>query len=307
MRKTLYIIVMMVSAMALTVTSCSKWTEPDAVKLNIIYPWDRDPATWEDYFQRLRQYKERKHYITFAEFDNAPEKPAGEQDYLRCLPDSLDYISLTNAAAFRDADREDLSLMHRKGSKVLYTIDMAQASARYPEASQFSSFLQEAVSMVEKEGLDGWTVTADLPAGDEQMKARFDETVATLSAIEGKSLVYFGNFYHLSDQSLTDAFDLFVINTLDKEYEADIKFSIMMAKESSPNMKDKILIAGSIGTEITDSQLREREALDLMSELVFSEGPIAGLAIFNIKSDYYYTESNYKKTKGLIQKLNPSK
>lgn len=306
MRKTLYIIVVMVSAMALTFTSCSKWTEPDAVKLNIIYPWDRDPATWEDYFQRLRQYKERKHYITFAEFDNAPEKPAGEQDYLRCLPDSLDYISLTNAANLCMADREDLSLMHRKGTKVLYTIDMAQASARYPDQSQFTQYLDQVVASVEQEGMDGWTVKANLPAGDEGMKTRFKQTVERLSAVSGKTLVYAGSYIHLDAPDVIGAFDLVVLNTQEKEYEADIEFAVLMAKKRGIP-QEKIILAGTMGTSIVDADLQDKDALEVVSNLVFTQGPVGGLAIFDIQKDYFHTENNYMRTEELIQKLNPSK
>lgn len=306
MRKTLYMMLMTVVVLALSFTSCSKWTEPETVRLNVIYPWDRDPATWEDYFQRLRQFKERKHFLSLAEFDNAPEKPAGEKDYLRALPDSLDFVSLTNADAFNGNDREDLPLLHQKGTKVLYTIDMAKVSSLYPDQSQFTQYLDQVVASVEQEGMDGWTVKANLPAGDEGMKTRFIQTVERLSAVSGKTLVYVGSYIHLDAPDVIRAFDLVVLNTQEKEYEADIEFAVLMAKKRGIP-QEKIILAGTMGTSVVDADLQEKDALEVVSNLVFTQGPVGGLAIFDIQKDYFHTENNYMRTEELIQKLNPSK
>ena len=305
MKKTIYKMMMLVSALCLILQSCTEWTEPETVDLNYIYPWEREPQTWEDYFQRLRDYKGRPHYLSFAEFDNAPQKVVSEQDFMRCLPDSLDYVSLTNAACLSEDDRSDLELMHRKGTRVLYEIDLAAVSMENPEASQFSQWLEGAKAMVDQEGLDGWTLKTRIPAGDAEAVSRYEETVKALSSIEGKVLVYMGSYHHIEEED-SEKFDLIILNTQDSEYEADIKFSILMALERGIP-KEKLLIAGAMGTKVVDSQLQERESLDVMSDLVFTQGPIAGLAVSNIKADYFHVGDNYMKTEGLIQKLNPSK
>ena len=44
-----------------------------------------------------------------------------------------------------------------------------------------------------------------------------------------------------------------------------------------------------------------------MADRVIAFGPLAGLAIYNMDTDYYHTGSNYSASRAAIQILNPSK
>lgn len=47
--------------------------------------------------------------------------------------------------------------------------------------------------------------------------------------------------------------------------------------------------------------------MPLMTDRVAAMGPLGGLAIHNIGSDYYSANMNYETTRTAIQQMNPSK
>ena len=80
--------------------ACNDWTEMEAVDNNVKKPWEQDPALWAEYTAALRDYKKSEHFIVYARLHNSPEPAASEKDFMRCLPDSLDIVALTNADNF---------------------------------------------------------------------------------------------------------------------------------------------------------------------------------------------------------------
>ena len=80
--------------------SCSDWTETEAIENTVYKPWEQDPALWADYTAALRAYKQSEHYLSYARLHNSPAQAASEQDFMRCLPDSLDIVTRTNADNF---------------------------------------------------------------------------------------------------------------------------------------------------------------------------------------------------------------
>ena len=80
--------------------SCNDWTEMETVDNNVKKPWEQDPALWAEYTAALRDYKKSEHFIVYARLHNSPEPAASEKDFMRCLPDSLDIVALTNADNF---------------------------------------------------------------------------------------------------------------------------------------------------------------------------------------------------------------
>lgn len=122
---------MAVSALALGAAACSDWTETEAVERQVQRPADQDPAFWAEYTAALREYKQSEHFLTYARLYNSPTPSASEKDYMRCLPDSLDIVSLTNADNFSRFDAEDMVTMHEKGTRVLYQVDYAARKAEF--------------------------------------------------------------------------------------------------------------------------------------------------------------------------------
>ena len=112
--------VLTIAALAILSVSCSKWTETESVRIDTVLPWEQDPGLWEDYKAAIRDYKSREHSLVYVRFENSPEGAVNEKGYMRCLPDSLDIVSLTNAENFSEYDAEDMEWMRSVGTKVLY-------------------------------------------------------------------------------------------------------------------------------------------------------------------------------------------
>ena len=144
----------------LSLVSCSDWTETEALDSTVKKPWEQDPALWAEYTATLRAYKQSEHFIVYARMHNSPEKATGEQDFMRCLPDSLD------ADNFSKFDAEDMSVMHEKGTKVLYQIDYAARAEEFADAAALDAYLDKVVVAVAANGMDGYSFTTDPLAAD---------------------------------------------------------------------------------------------------------------------------------------------
>ena len=83
--------------LAATFASCEDWNETEAVKQKVERPEDQNPELWAEYTAALRDYKQSEHFIVYARLFNSPQPGTSEKDFMRCLPDSLDIVSLTNA------------------------------------------------------------------------------------------------------------------------------------------------------------------------------------------------------------------
>ena len=174
----------------LSLVSCSDWTETEALDSTVKKPWEQDPALWAEYTATLRAYKQSEHFIVYARMHNSPEKATGEQDFMRCLPDSLDIVTLTNADNFSKFDAEDMSVMHEKGTKVLYQIDYAARAEEFADAAALDAYLDKVVVAVAANGMDGYSFTTDPLAAD--ATARIIDRLAT-ARTDGQLLVFEGN------------------------------------------------------------------------------------------------------------------
>ena len=115
-------------------TSCEDWTDPEEVDYTIQDPSEQNPELWARYIESLRVYKlERPHYITYASFNNGIEPSKNEGDYIRSLPDSLDFVTLANSENITTADREDIPELQEKSTRVLYHVDYAKKMAELPD------------------------------------------------------------------------------------------------------------------------------------------------------------------------------
>ena len=141
--------------LAATFASCEDWNETEAVKQKVERPEDQNPELWAEYTAALRDYKQSEHFIVYARLFNSPQPGTSEKDFMRCLPDSLDIVSLTNADNFSKYDAEDMPAMREKGTKVLYQVDYAGRSG---ELTDQNSALTSIKLSPRSRRMD-WTVT----------------------------------------------------------------------------------------------------------------------------------------------------
>lgn len=283
--------------------SCSDWTETEAIENTVYKPWEQDPALWADYTAALRAYKQSEHYLSYARLYNSPAQAASEQDFMRCLPDSLDIVTLTNADNFSAYDAEDMAVMREKGTKVLYQVDYAARKAEFADAAALASYLDGVIASVAAHGLDGYSFTTDpLDA------AATASIVATLSAAktDGQLLVFEGNPLSVAAAD-RDKLDYVVLDTEKAENTTDVRLQVLNATGYAGIPANRLLLAAEIDAPLQDADRTEYAAVELMARCVVEYGPLAGFAAYNIAGDYYHADRNYSTIREAIQTLNPSK
>lgn len=283
--------------------SCSDWTETENIDNTVLKPWEQDPALWADYTAALRSYKASEHYLSYARLHNSPSPAASEQDFMRCLPDSLDIVTLTNADNFSAYDAEDLAAMHEKGTKVLYQVDYAARKAEFSGEATLKTYLDGVIAAVAANGLDGYSFTTD------PLDAAATATiVATLSAArsDGQLLVFEGNPLSVAEADRAKL-DFVVLDTEKAENTTEVQLLVLNATGYAGIAPEKLLLAAEIDAPLQDEDRTEYAAVELMARCVVEYGPLAGFAAYNIAGDYYHAEMNYQTIRTAIQTLNPSK
>ena len=283
--------------------SCSDWTETEAIENTVYKPWEQDPALWADYTAALRAYKQSEHYLSYARLHNSPAQAASEQDFMRCLPDSLDIVTLTNADNFSAYDAEDMAVMREKGTRVLYQVDYAARKAEFADAAALASYLDGVIASVAANGLDGYSFPTDpLDA------AATASIVATLSAAkaDGQLLVFEGNPLSVAAAD-RDKLDYVVLDTEKTENTTEVRLQVLNATGYAGIPANRLLLAAEIDAPLQDADRTEYAAVELMARCVVEFGPLAGFAAYNIAGDYYHADRNYSTIREAIQTLNPSK
>lgn len=290
-------------AALLLAAACSDWTEMEPVENQINKPWEQDPQLWAEYTAALRAYKQSEHYIVYARMYNSPEKASSEQDFMRCLPDSLDIVSLTNADNFSEFDKEDMTVMHEKGTKVLYQIDYAARKSEFVDAQALDSYLERVISAVESNGMNGYSFTTD-PLATEAT-ARIVEKLSAAKT-EDQIIVFEGSPLSLAAADRTKI-DYIALDTEKLENVQEVKLQILNATGYAGIAPEKLLLSAEISSPLFDEDRTEFAAVEEMARRVVEFGPVGGLAAYNISADYYHAEMNYQTIRNAIQTLNPAK
>lgn len=297
-------------AFLLTV-SCSDWKDIESVDIALKTAKEQNPELWTRYMEALRVYKlERPHYITYASFNNGDESLNNEGDYLRSLPDSLDFVTLTNSDNITAFDREDIPTLQEKSIRVLYHVDYAGKMAKLTDDTALSTWLDKAIATATELGMDGFSFNGiPLYGGTEaeqtarKVSARL--IVSKLSAT-GKVLIFEG------DPSFVDAADIekldyVVLNTADIERAVTLKLRVENTLEAHTTLsKAQLILASKTNGKLADENGTWLNAILEMPNRVVGLGPLAGMAIYSINEDYHQPEKEYYTCRTAIQLMNPS-
>lgn len=302
MRKYIIILTALV-AVALCSVSCEEWTEKEKVEQQVTPPEQQDPAAWARYVAELRDYKKSEHAVAVAFFENAPKVAVSERDFLRCLPDSLDAVSLTNADNLSKYDLEDMPGLREKGTKILYHVDYAERKAEWPDDAALGAYLDKVVTRITEYDLDGASFT-----GTHRIDGSHAAVAALLAeklAASGKMLVFVGDpaFVAPADR---EKITYFMLNTDSFKTVTDVKINISRAIDVAGIPAGKLLLGASAGKTILDEGQEAQDAILESARRVLSEGPLAGFGVFRANNDYYNPALSYKTTRTAIQMLNPS-
>lgn len=290
----------------LCLASCSDWTKTQSIDLNFVHPWEQNPELWTRYKAALRDYKARDHYLFYARFENSPENAGREDGFMRSLPDSLDFVSLTNADNFSSFDAQDMEWMKSIGTKVLYRVDLDKKA--FTSTTELNTYLDSVVTVVTGNGLDGYAFAATWKLGNSLNDNLASALVEKLSGVKttGQYLVFEGNpkFVPEADR---DKVDYFVLDTEDTDNTFDLRMQVVSATDYAGVPATKLMLGSTMGGEIQDEDKNDCDDVEEISRRVVSLGPLAGLGISGIADDYYSASGNYVRTRAAIQLLNPSK
>lgn len=283
--------------------SCDDWTDKEKVEQQVTPPEQQDPAAWARYVAELRDYKKSAHAVTFALFDNAPKMAVSERDFLRCLPDSLDVVSLTNADNLSEFDLEDMPGLREKGTKILYHVDHAERGAEWADAAALGAYLDKVAARIAEYDLDGASFTG-VPQIDGSHKDMSTLLMSKLASA-GKMLVFVGDprFIAPADR---EKVSYFMLDTDACKTVTDLKMDVSFALDVTGIPADKLLLGASAGKTILDEEQKAQDAILEMARRVLSEGPLAGMGVMRSNNDYYNPSLSYKTTRTAIQMLNPS-
>lgn len=80
---------------AAVLISCSDWTDPESIKIEVASLEKDNPEVYAEYCQSIRDYKAGDHKIVYVSFDNQQKKD-NQSFNLTSLPDSIDVVELSN-------------------------------------------------------------------------------------------------------------------------------------------------------------------------------------------------------------------
>lgn len=281
--------------------SCSDWTEEEPVKQDIVKPEDQDPEKYAQYLETLRTYKKSEHYLVFARMNNAPEVSVSERDFLRSMPDSLDVISLRYGDKITDYDVEDIPLVQKKGTRILYGFDPAER-----KETDLAIYLKNLIDRVRTLELDGISVLISIPLSTQEEQI----LVSSLSAVAGPGkpllLVFEGNPESIAEEDRSK-FDYFVLPTSTMPNVLEVHSSILYAHEVCGIDMERIILSAAPDGNIFDRFNKLQKAILEMARCVVALGPVGGLDVYNIHVDYALNaERKYLQVRSAIDLLNPS-
>ncbi len=113
--------------------ACDDWTETESLDIHRPSLEEQNPELYAQYMQALRDYKAREHKVVFVAVDNPSTAPSQRSEHIKTLPDSVDFISLKNAADVHPTLVAEMSQVREKGTHVIYTIDYDALEARWAQ------------------------------------------------------------------------------------------------------------------------------------------------------------------------------
>ena len=303
-----------VVAMLLLTAGCSDWTQMEPVDQQPVRPSEQNPELWAQYTAALRAYKASDHTLVVASFENGSTTPTSEKDCLRSLPDSLDAVSLTNADNFSAYDAEDLAVLKEKGTRVLYFVDYAARSGEWPDLAALTAYLDGVVARVQELNLDGFSFSGLPSYGDEASQAA-QQAVAALfiekfGAVAGPdkplTLFFEGDPQFLTADQRAKV-DYIVLDTRTTDNASDLKLQVLRALEMENVAADRLLLGAMTEYEFLDEEKTASDAISALALRIPELGPLGGLCIYDVNTDYYGSEVVYAATRTAIQTLNPAK
>ncbi len=325
--------------LAVAQSSCEDWTDASSIGIDI--PSQSAEPGYEEYLALLRGYKQSKHKIVYAEFENI-ERHRSRADHPASLPDSIDYVCLNNPEVRPQWLNDELAALKAdKGMQVIYAVDFQALEAEYEKLSadeenplqqNFTEFaaprLDAAFALCDKIGYDGLTLCyngkSTLVMTEEErlefmsrQELILEKTKTWLEEHPTKKFFFEGHPEFLMDRAFLKSADYIIIKT--EEVTDCRQLSLRTLTSLKPNVPtDNILVivatpsldpADTSTGMYRDSSgkpvpaLREAAYWVATDDAEFTK---AGLVIKNVNNDYHNTGLSYNGVRQATAIMNPT-
>ncbi len=323
-------------------SSCDTDIEP--VDINESGINSQNSELYSNYLTNLKAYKQTKHQVVFGWFDNSEKIPASQGQTLLAVPDSLDYLVLTNPS---DLTRQELLMManlrETKGIKILYEISFEKLKTLYAEKKEaflavaenaglnytaFNNFLVDSVQsqliLCDQYNFDGVVMTYEgkyrqYLTDAEKLDLISQENIFIGIAKdwktrhENKMLVLAGKPQNVTDQTIFDVASYLIIPCQSATAEGGVAYAVNKAAVAGVPTDKLVPWVTTTSLDATDLKTgywgNDVKAVIGAARWVAEEHDsyqIAGLAIDNMNNDYYYVKFTYPNVRTAISIINPT-
>lgn len=322
---------------ALSLASCD--TDVETVDINQPGIEQQNPELYKTYLANLKTYKQGHHKVLLAGFDNSNKLPFTQAQHINAVPDSVDYVILTNPDAVNEREIKEISeIREKKGIKTVYNISFDEIKLQYDNAvsnleasstfPDFKTYLADTVSVrlsyCERFGLDGVIMTF---RGKEKITMTDDEK-AEYTGWENmflgmakdwaerhtdKVLMLQGKPQFYSDQTLFSLAKYLLVPCQDASSANAVDYTMQKALGDGVPTDKVVPVVETTSTDSSDKSTGwwsgSVYATIGAARFVATEHSgytPAGLAVMNIQNDYYNPSFVYPHIREAISIINPN-
>lgn len=311
-------------AMALSLSACSEWIQPQSVDLK--KKSFCEETGYEGYVAALNDYKSGYHRLTILEIDNpSGRKATAKYERLSALPDSVDAVVLLNPDNV-DEYCDEIAAVRKLGTKVLYEIPDCQDETNAEE-------LSEMLGLYDKYNYDGIVLryTAPSPFGLtsgelESLLEKEDLFWNEISNWQNKHpqavLMFKGKPQYLLNPSLLSIMKCIIIDCTDAVSIEELRKDILLALPENGKYPDNsfvIEVCAPTPSLFVENGYDERgyfcnvkdglritavEGAALCVLEMFEYG--YGVMVRDAQYDYFHQGNDYRNVRRAITLLNPA-
>ncbi len=328
----------------LILTSCDDWTETESLPVDNPNIEEQNPELYARYLDNLKAYKNTRHKVVYAWFDNQEETPFNRAQHIDNLPDSVDYIVLMHPDQLVERERQEMkNIRTRKGTKVLFSIGYDELKQAYDEMvkahqegeeketepesflSYLTKALQKNLQLGDTYGYDGIVMSFDGKSmlhmsATEKKQYQVDCRVFTevmnawVERQTDKWFVFEGKPQNLPDKAILKACRHIILSgTANATNSGKLTYEVLSAVAEEVPTDRFVVMAQTVSLDQADVKTGywadDSRAIVSTAQWVaamYADFTAAGLGVYNISNDYYNTKRVYQYTREAIHIMNPS-
>lgn len=337
-----YCFISIVSILAVVMTSCSDWTEPESKD------FFKRPS--EDYYKALRAYKKTDHQIAFGWFGNVTGTGASLSNSFEGLPDSMDIVSIWSGVESDEYFEDMYRCQAVKGTRVVKCRFAREVPEKYgwdgTNPSEDNEVMVKAVQEFAKDiceelldkGYDGLDIDYEPTVGGPEAKGNLSQNKAAMvvwikalgeylgpKSGTDKLLLIDGEINHANLRDLGHYFNYLVsqaygtrnnallenrlknvLNNYTKSEEDPLTEEEVTTKLVITENFESVATAAAGGYDFTDDNGNKMKSLEGMARWMPANGyRKAGVGTYHMEAEYP-TTPEYKWMRRAIQIMNPS-